>query len=177
MTSPNTDRRAKRTARQKAYRATPEGVAALARYNASPAQKASQEAYDATPKSKTTRAKYRTTPARKASLKAYAGTPKGRANILLLSSRKSAKLRGLEHTISLSDIIGPEVCSVYGIRLDCSAGPRAQDLPSLDRIDNAKGYIPGNVRVISWAANYDKGRLSLERARALVSYMSEHLEK
>ncbi|KAJ1617025.1 hypothetical protein T492DRAFT_894413 [Pavlovales sp. CCMP2436] len=34
---------------------------------------------------------------------------------------------------------------------------------SPDRIDNAKGYEPGNVRVTTWRANYDRGNTPLDQ--------------
>jgi len=48
----------------------------------------------------------------------------------------------------------PDVCPVLGIPLDYSCkGFASPNSPSLDRIDNSKGYEIGNVRVISWRAN------------------------
>lgn len=86
---------------------------------------------------------------------------------------QNAKYRkGSDCTITLEDIVIPDVCPVYGIPLDRAAPPRSPNKPSLDRIDNTKGYIPGNVCVISWAANSDKSNLTLDQAKALVRYMS-----
>jgi hypothetical protein len=54
----------------------------------------------------------------------------------------------------------PEYCPIFPwIKLNYKAGniSRLPDAPSLDRIDNSKGYIPGNVRIISWRANKLKG--------------------
>jgi hypothetical protein len=46
--------------------------------------------------------------------------------------------------------------------------------PSLDRIDNNKGYIKGNVEVISWKANIMKSNASPEE---LVEFAKAILEK
>lgn len=43
-----------------------------------------------------------------------------------------------------------------------------------DRVDNTKGYVRGNVRVISWAANLDKKNLSVEQLLALAEYVINH---
>jgi hypothetical protein len=39
----------------------------------------------------------------------------------------------------------------------------------------AKGYIKGNVRVISWRANELKGDATLEEMKAVVRYMKRNL--
>lgn len=51
------------------------------------------------------------------------------------------------------------VCPYTGRKLDPQAEPRSPNKPSLDRIDNAKGYTPDNVEVTSWAWNERRGAL------------------
>lgn len=64
---------------------------------------------------------------------------------LLFNAAKSrAKANGREFDIDLSDIVIPASCPVLGIPMT---------RPSLDRINNDKGYVKGNVRVISYRAN------------------------
>jgi len=65
-----------------------------------------------------------------------------------------ARQRSKDFSISLDDILLPDYCPVLGIQLDY--GWPVTDLaavPSIDRIDNAKGYVRGNVLVISNRAN------------------------
>ena len=64
-------------------------------------------------------------------------------------SRKSARERELEHTISVEDIHVPEYCPVFKVPMEYK-GPFT---PTLDRIDSSKGYVKGNVQVLSWKAN------------------------
>ncbi len=47
--------------------------------------------------------------------------------------------------------------------------------PSLDRLDNTLGYIPGNVQVISWKANQIKSNATLQELQAIVAWLSEAL--
>ncbi len=62
---------------------------------------------------------------------------------------------GIECSITKEDIVIPEYCPVLLIKLERKYGNYGgQDAsPSLDRIDNTKGYVPGNVWVISQKAN------------------------
>jgi len=45
--------------------------------------------------------------------------------------------------------------------------------PSLDRIDNSKGYTKDNVMVISFRANNIKKDANLQELKALVRYLEE----
>jgi hypothetical protein len=73
------------------------------------------------------------------------------------AARDRARKRGLEFSIDLEDVIIPDTCPILNIPLISRAGHGVQggklDSPSLDRIDNSKGYIKGNVQVISHMAN------------------------
>lgn len=60
----------------------------------------------------------------------------------------------------------PKYCPVFGIVLT-PGGHRRSTSPSLDRINPDRGYVTGNVRVISDKANRLKGNRSLEELRAL----------
>jgi hypothetical protein len=44
---------------------------------------------------------------------------------------------------------------------DCS--PDGMMRKSPDRIDNSKGYEPGNVRVTTWRANLDRGSTPIDK--------------
>ena len=78
-----------------------------------------------------------------------------RALLLLGQAKYRAKKKGIEFNLELSDVVIPKLCPVLKIPLfagSSSGGPRGCS-PSLDRIDNSKGYIKGNVQVISHKAN------------------------
>lgn len=74
------------------------------------------------------------------------------------TAKHRANKFGVEHTISVSDITIPEVCPALGTPF-VSLTPYAA---SLDRIDSSKGYIPGNVQVISKKANAMKNDATKE---------------
>lgn len=87
---------------------------------------------------------------------------------LLASTRQSAKLKGLEHTITKEDIVIPKICPYLGITIDTSAGNGKRfDSPSVDRVDNSKGYTKDNIEVISNLANTMKNKATKEQ---LVSF-------
>lgn len=88
------------------------------------------------------------------------------------------KKNGMEFSIELEDIQIPEICPVLGIPLKFyTGGLRASyehDSPSLDRIDNSKGYIKGNIMVISLRANSLKNDASIQELKAIISYMEKY---
>ncbi len=92
------------------------------------------------------------------------------ARTLLRNSKYRAKRDGLRHTLTLSDIAVPSHCPVLGVRLKTSSGRAGPNSPSLDRIDSSKGYVPGNVVVVSWRANEVKKDASLEELERICSF-------
>lgn len=89
----------------------------------------------------------------------------------LMLARRRAKARGLDATIRSSDLVWPTHCPVLGIELDyTSRDARNPALPSLDRLDNAKGYVPGNVFVISMRANCLKNNANADELDAVARY-------
>jgi len=100
---------------------------------------------------------------------------------LCLRARRRGRQAGLEATIRATDIVWPEFCPVLGLRLDYETPrgrrpARSDALPTLDRWDNSKGYIPGNVFVISWRANSLKSNASPEELEAVARYARHGLD-
>lgn len=79
-------------------------------------------------------------------------------------ARDRAKEKNMEFTITKNDIIIPNYCPIFGIEIIKGIGVAnfTDNSPSLDRIDNSLGYIPENVRIISWKANRLKSQASFE---------------
>ena len=78
------------------------------------------------------------------------------------NSKQRAKTAGLEYTLTLDDIIIPDYCPVLGIKLDTGDRKRKGNAPSIDRIDNSKGYTKENTMVISNRANMIKNDATIE---------------
>lgn len=73
---------------------------------------------------------------------------------ILQSAKSRAKTSGLEFNITENDFEIPEICPALSIPIFVQAGKgKSPNSPSLDRIDSSKGYIKGNVQVLSWRAN------------------------
>lgn len=81
---------------------------------------------------------------------------------MLSNAIKRAKASGLPCSITVDDIVIPSACPVLGIKLQRNEGGRGPTdcSPTLDRIDGARGYVPGNVVVISLRANRIKNNAS-----------------
>lgn len=64
----------------------------------------------------------------------------------------------------------PEVCPVLGIPLKINVGSGLHpDSVSVDRIDPTKGYIKGNVRLISARANHLKSNATTEELEKILA--------
>ena len=80
---------------------------------------------------------------------------------MLINAQKRARNKNLEFTIKLTDINIPQFCPWLGCELTPSGGGKSTYSPSLDRIDNSKGYTPDNIEVISTRANILKSDATL----------------
>ena len=81
---------------------------------------------------------------------------------------RRARTKQLEFTITQSDIVIPELCPVLKIPLFYGDGNACPNSPSIDRIDNTKGYTSDNVAVISHRANWIKGEMTIDDVRHLI---------
>lgn len=90
--------------------------------------------------------------------------------ILWYRAKTRANKSQLSFTLELKDIIIPKKCPYLKIPLKIGEGYATPNSPSLDRIDNFKGYIPGNVQVISWRANSLKQDATLQELVLLGKY-------
>lgn len=96
------------------------------------------------------------------------GKSKTAAYTMFYDARKRAQRRGLPFDIEPDDIVIPEACPVLGIALD---GSSRDSTPSLDRVVPAKGYVRGNIAVISFRANRIKSDANAEELRSVLAYL------
>jgi hypothetical protein len=91
--------------------------------------------------------------------RAYREGP-GRVNVLLSEARKRARKRVVPFAITADHVLIPDICPILGIPLVTNRVRARADSPSIDRIEPALGYVPGNVHVISFRANTMKSDAS-----------------
>lgn len=95
---------------------------------------------------------------------------------LYLSAKARAKQRGEEFSINIEDIIVPERCPILNIPLKYNRGIKRDDSYSLDRIDSNKGYIKGNIWVISLRANRIKNDSTPQELRLIADKVEEAMK-
>ena len=83
----------------------------------------------------------------------YRKMPWGWRKKKLATLRSSADRRGIKCTLTEEDIEMPVLCPYLDIPLDYTNDSIQDNSPSVDRIDNTKGYIAGNIQTISALAN------------------------
>lgn len=100
-------------------------------------------------------------------------------NELCSNARARGRKRGMAASITPADLIWPTHCPVLGIELDYPerTGTRGRqhpqaNWPSLDRWDSTKGYVPGNVFVISFRANSLKNAATYDEVLRVAKYLS-----
>jgi len=90
---------------------------------------------------------------------------------MLTAAKLRAKKKGLKFDITRDDIVISDLCPVLGIPMFPGEGKICYNSPSLDRKDNSKGYIKGNVHVISMRANILKRDGTIEELEKIIEYM------
>jgi hypothetical protein len=95
------------------------------------------------------------------------------AKWLLWTAKKRSKKISVEFGICEYDLLPlPEFCPVLGVKLVYIPGG-AGACATVDRIDNSKGYVPGNVAIICYRANILKRDGCINEFKALIEYMEK----
>ena len=97
----------------------------------------------------------------------------GRLKILVNTAKARAESRSIPFAITSDDITIPDVCPVLGISINLE-DTYTDNVPTIDRIDPALGYVPGNVAVISFKANRLKSDATVEELRQIADWMEAH---
>ena len=92
------------------------------------------------------------------------------AKLLYKNIKSRCKRTGREFSIELEDIIIPEKCPVFGFELKREDKQTWMCAPSVDRIDSSKGYIKGNITVVSRRANILKRDATIDELEQLLNY-------
>jgi hypothetical protein len=120
---------------------------------------------------------------RRLTSKNHALTHNGRALLMLRNCKKSAKRRNIVFNLNVEDLL-PTVelkhCQLTGLPFDLNP-PKQKTMnlyaPSVDRIDNNKGYTKDNIRVVLWAVNRAVGEDGDEAMLPILKKMVKAIEK
>lgn len=90
---------------------------------------------------------------------------------MVRNARNRARKAGVPFNLTKDDIAIPSHCPILGIPLIRKIGRGGNDnSPSLDRIHPERGYVPGNVIVISNRANRIKTDATIRELRDVASF-------
>jgi hypothetical protein len=95
------------------------------------------------------------------------------ASVLLQECKRRAIKKNLEFNISIEDIIIPEICPILLQPIIQGTKDNYKFSPSIDRIDNNKGYIKGNIQVISMKANTIKNSATIEELLLFAKWVND----
>lgn len=101
-------------------------------------------------------------------------TWEGKIEYLWNAAKQRAKTIGMPFDLDLEELQKTDkICPVFGVDMNLvRPGDGRKDYsPSLDRIDNSKGYTKDNVRVICWKANNLKSNGTIEEFEKILEYM------
>jgi hypothetical protein len=111
------------------------------------------------------------------STKQYRSSLKGWARLQHYRSRNRAQELDLDFDLTTDWLLAnlPQHCPVLGIPIVVGCDRNQLDnAPSVDRVDNSKGYTMANCRIISYRANHLKNSASRQELHAILQYMSQH---
>lgn len=85
--------------------------------------------------------------------------------------KANATRNGIEFTVEFGELNFPTHCPILGLELDYFADGRSEHSVSFDRVDPNKGYISGNVVIVSWRANRIKNDGSAEEHQKIANFL------
>jgi hypothetical protein len=97
---------------------------------------------------------------------------------LVSAAKKRAKQSGIAFDISSADLTMPLVCPIFGVTLIPNIGGKRHSScsPTIDRIDPTRGYVRGNVWIISHRANQIKNDATLEELWQVARAVAQRTE-
>lgn len=90
---------------------------------------------------------------------------------MLYKARNRAKTLGLPFDITEKDIVIPELCPIFGHKLEVGTREFHEWAPTIDRIQPKLGYVKSNIHVISYRANRIKNNSTLYELKQLVAFL------
>jgi len=91
-------------------------------------------------------------------------------SMLIRSAKTRAKKKGIAFNIDASHLSIPSHCPVMGIKIEQNLSVISDGSPSIDRINNRRGYVKGNVIVVSVLANRIKSTATPDQILAVGNF-------
>lgn len=88
-------------------------------------------------------------------------------------NNRNNKSAGWEFDINFEDVPWVTHCPILGIKLDYNCNSFSDNYATFDRINNKKGYIKGNVAIISWKANKMKSTGNAKDHRNIADWIDK----
>jgi len=97
---------------------------------------------------------------------------------ILNSARNRARKKNIPFDITIDDIVIPTHCPILGIELTRNFGKHGGSFSSasLDKIIPDKGYIKGNIRVVSLLANNMKSNATPEQLLLFANWIRKEYQ-
>lgn len=94
-------------------------------------------------------------------------------NVLYFNAKRRAKKKQVPFDITKDDIDIPEYCPVLGINIEVNNSYAKASSPTIDRIIPQKGYVKGNIKVISYRANTIKNDATIDELKKIIDYLEK----
>ena len=93
--------------------------------------------------------------------------------VILRAAKRRSKKKNLEFNLTLGDLVKLKnnTCPILGHEILYRSGIDNKRSASLDRIDPNKGYVLGNVKIVSFEGNTLKNRNDYKTSINVVKYM------
>jgi len=96
---------------------------------------------------------------------------------LYFLAKQRASQKNIKFDIDVDDIFIPEFCPILNLKLRKNHKGWSPDAPTLDRIIPEKGYVKGNIKVISGKANVMKNNASLNELKTFTENIFKYLQE
>lgn len=90
---------------------------------------------------------------------------------MLSNARKRSVMKNYDFNLTIDDIHIPKLCPILQIPIILGRKDNYENTPSIDRIDNNKGYTKDNIQIISKKANSMKNSASQEELIAFADWV------
>lgn len=88
-----------------------------------------------------------------------------------MGKKANATRNGIPFELNYGELDFPDICPVLGIPIDYDSDGISENSPSFDRIDPSKGYVSGNVVIMSWRANRIKNNGTADEHKRIYEYL------